>query len=100
VLERLRPLAPRDEVRLSDHVAADVSAGIGFPDRDDAIRIAIRERFEHHAAHHAQRRRCRADAEGKSQDGRDGKARRTNERPQREPQVLKQGTHEALLVTQ
>src|SRR5688572_10877306 len=94
MLERSRSFPPGDEDGLRDDVAPDVSPGIGFPDRDDAIGVAIRQRLEHHAAHHAERRRRRADAQGKGQDGRNRKSRRANKRPQREPQVLKQRAHD------
>ena len=88
VLERSRPLAPGDEVGLRDDVAADVPARIGFPDRDDAIGIAIRQRLEHHAADDAQGRRGGADAKRERQNRGNGESRRAHERPQREPQIL------------
>ena len=93
----VRPLAPRDEIGLSDDVAADVPAGIGFPDRDDAIGIAIRQRLEHHAADDAQRRRRRTNAEGERQNRGHRKARGPDERPQRKPQILQQSAHHRLL---
>src|SRR5262245_52785114 len=63
MLERAGSLTPSNEVGLRDHVALDVSLGIGFPYRDDTIGVAIRQRLEQHTADHAQRRRGGANAE-------------------------------------
>ena len=75
VLEGPRPLAPGDEVGGGDHVAAGAAA-IGLPDGDEAIRVAIWQRLQHHGAHDAEHGRGRADAERQRQERRRGEARR------------------------
>jgi hypothetical protein len=81
MLERLRSLAPRCEVRRRDDVAGDAAAR-RFPDGDDAVGIAIRQRLEDHGPHDAEDGRRRADAQGQREHRRGGESRRLAQHPQ------------------
>ena len=78
MLERSRALAPGDVVGRRDHVP-DGAAAVGFPHRHDPIGLTVRQRLQHHRAHHAEDRRGRADAEGQRHQCRGGKARRPSQ---------------------
>ena len=75
VLEGVDPLAPRDKVGRSDHVAAGAAA-VCFPHGDDAIGVAVWQRLQHHGAHDAEHGRGRADAERQRQERRSRETRR------------------------
>jgi hypothetical protein len=53
VVERLRALAPGDEVGRGDHVSHGAAA-VGLPNRNDAIGLVIGQRFEQHGADDAE----------------------------------------------
>ena len=78
MLERSSALAPGDEVGRGDHVP-DGAAAVGFPHRHDPIGLAVRQRLQHHRAHHAEDRGGRADAEGQRHQRRRGKAGRPSQ---------------------
>ena len=75
MVERSRALPPGDEVGRGDHVPLG-AAPVGFPHRHDPIGLMVRQRLQHHRAHHAEDRRGRADADGQRRQCRCGKARR------------------------
>ena len=86
MLERSRALAPGDEVGGGDHVA-DGAAAVGFPHSHDPIGLVVRQRRQHHRAHHAEDRRGRADAEGQRHQCRGGKARRPSQHAKAMPEI-------------
>src|SRR5262245_6180210 len=88
VLEGTVSLAPFYEVGGGDNAPHLAAADVGFPDRHDAIGIAIRQWLQHHAANHAEDGGGGPDAQRQSDDGRDGEARRANERAGGETEVL------------
>ncbi len=67
MFERLRALAPGNEVGGRDNVA--IAAAICFPDRDNPIRVGVRQGLQHDGADDAEDGGCRADAQGKRQQG-------------------------------
>ena len=75
VLECSHPLAPRDKVGGGDHVAAGAAA-VCFPHGDEAIGVAVWQRFQHHGADDAEHGRGRADAERQRQQRRGRETRR------------------------
>jgi hypothetical protein len=81
MLERVRALAPGDEIGRRDHVPAGAAAA-GLPHGHDATGFAIRQRFDHHRAHDAEDGGGRADAEGERGQSRDSEARRPSQHAQ------------------
>lgn len=67
VFERLRALAPGNEVGGRDDVA--IAAAIRLPYGNNPIRVGVRQRLQHDRADDAEDGGCRADAQGKCQQG-------------------------------
>jgi hypothetical protein len=93
VLEGPVALAPRKEIGRPNHVARPIPPRVALPDRDDPLRVAVRQRLEHDTADHAVDGGGRADPERQRQHGRDGKPRRANEPARGETKVLHQIAH-------
>ena len=71
-VERSAALAPRQEVRGTDHVARPVARQVVFPHHHQRVGVLVGQRPDQQRMHDAEQRRRRADANRKGRDRADG----------------------------